>query len=354
MRQISIDLAAIRDNYAALRAEFAPAKVMAVVKANAYGHGMLEVAKALEAASVDAIGVADFGEAVSLRESGITARVMCWLLADDVDFPLAKKLDIELGISTFAQLERVVAGTKLHIKVDTGLGRNGFSPLDWDQLFEKLRGNQDVVGIFSHLANTSPADDLAQRNQFEAAIALAAQQSISFSERHLAATAGALSYPDFRYDMVRCGIGIYGLNPFEDSELPIALKPAMRASAQLINVKQVPKGHGVSYGYRFVTEEKCNLGLVPFGYAEGMPRISEGHFVSIQGKSYPVVGRVAMDQFVVNLGQDSCELGAEVVIFGDPAAQEPSADQLGTTAGTINYEIVTRIGGRANRVYLNR
>jgi len=354
MRHITIDLAAIRENYVLLKQEFAPAKVMAVVKANAYGHGMLEVAKTLDSAGVDAIGVADFAEAAALRDAGIRSRVMCWLLGEDVDYAKAGELGIELGISTFEQLDRINPGTKIHIKVDTGLGRNGFSPLVWGELFQRISGNADVVGIFSHLANTSSEEDLRQREQFEAAISMASEHGIEFAERHLAATAGAMSYPDFRYDMVRCGIGIYGLNPFEDKEPPLQLRPAMTASAQLINIKRVPAGQGVSYGYRYRTNSERNLGLVPFGYAEGMPRISEGHKVLIAGKLYLVVGRVAMDQFVVDLDQDEIELGTEVVIFGRADASQPTAEQLGQSAGTINYEIVTRIGGRAERVYLNR
>ena len=184
---------------------------------------------------------------------------------------------------------------------------------------------------------------------------MASRKGIEFRERHLAASAGALSYEDLRYDMVRCGIAVYGLNPYEDRELAgIELQPAMRALSQLVNVKKVPAGQGVSYGYRYVTERETNLGLVPFGYAEGMPRISVNHEVLIAGKLYPVVGRVAMDQFVVDLGSSEPAIGTQVVIFGNPQEGEPSAEALGESAGTINYEIVTRIGGRANRSYLGR
>jgi alanine racemase len=196
---------------------------------------------------------------------------------------------------------------------------------------------------------------LKQKRIFEDAISMASSKGIEFRERHLAASAGALSYEDLRYDMVRCGIAVYGLNPYEDRELAgIELQPAMRALSQLVNVKKVPAGQGVSYGYRYVTERETNLGLVPFGYAEGMPRISVNHEVLIAGKLYPVVGRVAMDQFVVDLGSSEPAIGTEVVIFGNPQEGEPSAEALGESAGTINYEIVTRIGGRANRSYLGR
>ena len=353
MRQIEVDLNAIRSNYAALREAFAPAKVMAVVKANAYGHGMIEVAKALDG-NVDALGVADLSEATALREAGIRARVMAWIISPKDDLQAAVANNIEFGVSTFDQLDRLPADAQFHIKIDTGLGRNGFSRLEFDQLFSRLQGTHPV-GIFSHLSNTSVSEDLKQKKLFEDAISMAAGRGVEFRERHLAASAGALSYEDLRYDMVRCGIAVYGLNPFEDRELDgIELQPAMRALSQLINVKKVPAGQGVSYGYRYVTERETNLGLVPVGYAEGMPRISLGHEVLISGKLFPVVGRVAMDQFVVDLGSSDPAIGTEVVIFGNPQAGEPSAEALGESAGTINYEIVTRIGGRATRSYLGR
>ena len=353
MRSIEIDLDAIRGNYATLRDKFGPAKVMAVVKANAYGHGMIEVARALEG-NVDAFGVADISEALALREAGIKARVMAWLIGPEDDLETAVANNIELGISTFAQLERLPKAASFHIKIDTGLGRNGFSKLDFEELFSRLV-DLKPVGIFSHLSNTSVSDDLKQKKIFDDAVALAQSKGINFEERHLAASAGALSYEDFRYDMVRCGIAVYGLNPFEDKELDgVALRPAMRVTSQLINVKRVPAGQGVSYGYRYVTERETNLGLVPFGYSEGMPRISVNHEVLIAGRLYPVVGRVAMDQFVVDLGSSEPEIGEEVVIFGAADRGEPTAEQLASSAGTVNYEIVTRIGGRATRSYLGR
>ena len=350
MRKITVDLSAIQRNYQTLKAQTS-SKVMAVIKANAYGHGMVEVAKTLEEISVDALGVADLSEAIALREAGVKSRVMCWILDPEADLAAARDLDIELGISTFEQLERLVPGTKIHIKVDTGLGRNGFSPLDWDRLFQSLKGTEPI-GIFSHLSNTSVSDDLKQKANFEKAISKAREHGISFQERHLAASAATLSYQDFHLDMVRCGIAIYGLNPFEDRQLEIELVPAMQVSAKLVNVKRVPAGQGVSYGYRYVTERETTLGVVPFGYGEGMPRISEGFEVAFGGKLYPVVGRVAMDQFVVDFGDANAKVGDEVFIFGPGSEGELSAEELGASAKSINYEIVTRIGGRAARNYI--
>lgn len=352
MRSIEVDLAVIRSNYQLLKNNFAPAKVMAVVKANAYGHGMLQVAKALESAGADALGVADVQEAIALRMSGINSRLVCWIVLPE-DLELAADHDIEVGISTFEQLAAATENNKLHIKLDTGLGRNGFSILELDQLIEQLAG-RELAGIFSHLSNTSEEEDRKQKEVFDQAVEKIRRSGVLIGERHLAASAASLSYPDFHYEMVRCGIAVYGLNPFEDKTLPLDLQPAMRLVAKLVNVKKVAAGQGVSYGYRYVTKQATTLGLVPVGYGEGMPRISVGHQVLIAGKLYPVVGRVAMDQFMVDLQGDEPVIGEDVVIFGSAARGEPTAEQLGESAQSINYEIVTRIGGRANRVYLNR
>jgi alanine racemase len=326
---------------------------MAVVKANGYGHGMHEVAQALEDISVDALGVADLDEAIALRAAGIKSRLMCWILSADDDFKVAAEQDIELGVSNFAVLEAALAANvkNIHIKVDTGLGRAGFAKTQWTEVFKKLSGK--TVGLFSHLANTSEEEDLGQEQLFLEAETLALASGVKISQRHLAATAGALSYPSMRYEMVRAGIGIYGLNPWEDREYSqYQLQPAMRAVCEVVNLKRVPAGQGVSYGYRYRTAQETTLALVPFGYSEGMPRIAVGAKVLIAGKQFEVSGRVAMDQFVVDIGDHEVSLGAEVVIFGDPAKGEPSAEDLGASAGTINYEVVTRIGGRAKRVYL--
>jgi alanine racemase len=353
MRSIQVDLAAIRSNYRQIKQQVAPAKVMAVVKANAYGHGMLEVAKTLDAIGADALGVADMREALKLRAAGIRARILAWIIQPQ-DLEPAARNQIEVGISTFQQLEAATEKNILHIKVDTGLGRNGFAQVDWDQLFSKLVGRTNVFGIFSHLSNTSGETDQRQRELFEEAIQRANSAGVSFSEKHLAASAAALGSSDFQYDMVRSGIAVYGLNPYVDRAVEVPLTPAMRVTAQLVNLKSVQAGQGVSYGYRYVTSQPTTLGLVPFGYGEGMPRISVGYHVLIGEKKYPVVGRVAMDQFVVDLAGDNYPPGQEVVIFGNGKLGEPTAEELGESSQSINYEIVTRIGGRAERSYINQ
>ena len=353
MREIHIDLARIQSNYKQLKALVAPSEVMAIVKANAYGHGMHEVAQALEEISADALGVADLEEAIALRAAGIKSRLMCWILSVEDDFAMAAEQDIELGVSNFEVLEAALAASvkNIHIKVDTGLGRAGFAKSQWSEVFQMLSGK--TIGIFSHLSNTSEAEDRKQEQLFLEAEAVALEAGVKISQRHLAATAGALSYPSMRYEMVRCGIGLYGLNPWDDRDYSqYQLQPVMRAVSEVVNLKRVLAGQGVSYGYRYRTDRETTLALVPFGYSEGMPRVAVGAKVLIAEKQFEISGRVAMDQFVVDVGDHKVELGSEVVIFGDPAKGEPTADDLGASAGTINYEIVTRIGGRAKRVYL--
>jgi len=352
MREIRVDLGRITHNYLALKDINSPAKVMAVVKANAYGHGMHEVAAALDSAGVDVLGVADLEEAFALRLAGIKAPLMCWILQPDEDFYQASAQNIELGISSLEVLINVLKtpDPKIHIKVETGLGRNGFLRSSWSEVFSQLEGKE--IGLFSHLSNTSMEDDQRQQEVFEEALNLAKASGVKVITAHLAATAGALSYPEMRYDMVRCGIGLYGLNPFEDKGFAeFGLQPAMKAVAKVANVKRVEAGQGVSYGYKFITSKPTTLALIPFGYYEGMPRVSVGAKVAINGVQYPVVGRVAMDQFLVDVGDAKIKIGDEAVVFGDKALGEPSADELGLSAGTINYEIVTRIGGRAKRVF---
>jgi alanine racemase len=353
MRRIEVDLGAIKHNYLEIKKRLAGKEVMAVVKANAYGHGMHEVASALEEIGVDALATADLDEALELRLAGLTSRIMCWLVLPSDNFSAAQQLNIEIGVSNFEVLEAVAPNQEIHLKVDTGLGRNGFVKADWERAFE-IASNKNVIGLFTHLANTSLSEDLKQRNKFDEAIALAKSKGMSNFQTHLAASAAALAYDEFDYDMARVGLLLYGQNPFEDSELgEISLRPAMRAVAKVAGFKRVQAGQGISYGYRYVAERATNLVLVPFGYGEGMPRISEGAEVQIAGKNYPVVGGIAMDQFVVEVGDDQIPLGEDVVIFGDPSIGEPSVDALAQSAKTINYEIITRIGGRAKRVFLD-
>ena len=368
MRELIIDLDAVAANLQTMRALVGNALVCGVVKANAYGHGMIEVAKKLEAAGADYLGVADVTEALELRDAGIDLPILAWLHDPRESFVPAVDAGIELGLANLEQLERVATAAqhlgrvaRVHLKVDTGLGRNGSSEAEWPELLKTAHGLVaegfiQVVGIFSHLSCTSEADDLRQIARFDVAVEQARAAGIEFELRHLTASDGSIKYPQAHYDMVRIGVALYGLSPFtENTSADFGLRPAMTATALVTQVKRVAAGEGVSYGYLHRTVAESNLALVAVGYAEGLPRDASGNAqVSIKGKKYSILSRIAMDQFVLDVGDDDVVAGDTVTIFGDPAAGVPSADDLASAGDSINYEIVTRMGGRFKRIYLGR
>ena len=367
LREARIDLSAIAANVATLRAATAPAKVMAVVKAGGYGHGSLEVARAAIDGGADWLGVVDVDEAIALRSAGITAPLLAWLHGAETSFDAAIAAGVDLGLSSLDQLDRVASAAasagviaNVQLKLDTGLGRNGIEQSECAAVFARAAEHESsgalrVRGLFSHLANAGADEDAEQVRRFDALLADAASAGLTPELRHLAATAGALRVPEARYDLVRLGIGVYGLSPFDDaSSAELGLRPAMELSASIASIKRVPAGSGVSYGFTYRTETETTLALVPLGYADGIPRhASNLGPVSINGITYRVAGRVAMDQIVVDLGSDDAAVGDRAILFGDPANGVPSADDWAVAADTINYEIVTRIGPRVIRTYTN-
>jgi alanine racemase len=367
MRKLTIDLNNVAHNLDTMRklvnSSGKKVKVMGVVKADAYGHGMVQVARKIEAEGVDYLGVADLSEAQTLRAAGLTSRILAWLHDPQDDFVSAIKHDIDVAVSSQEQLLRVVTAAQeagkpcqIHIKVDTGLGRNGVTIDELDPLLLETKeavakGLVQTVGIFSHLSSTGVKEDLVQIERFEQALAMAAKAGVEFELRHLTASDGTLSYPQAHYDMIRTGIALYGLSPFSDNRAAeFGLKPVMCAEATVVQTKRVQAGEGVSYGYMYRTTKETTLALVPIGYAEGLPRNASGKAqVLINDKLYTIQSRIAMDQFVVDVGDDSVSPGDRVVIFGDCG---PTADDLANAADTINYEIVTRIGSRFNREFI--
>lgn len=364
MRKIAVDLGAIEANFKQLRA-FTPAKIMVIVKADAFGHGLIEVSKRLEICGVDMLATADLDEALQLRASGVKTPLLAWLHAPSTDFSPAIQNDIQIGLSSIQGLEKVAlsvdaAGVKakIHLKVDTGLGRNGAVLADWSPLVEaaiehQRKGLIELVGVFSHLSGTSQEEDLKQLVLFNEAVAKAQDLGASFQIRHLAASLATLRDSRFHLDMVRVGIALYGLDPNPTTHVEdFGLVPAMRVTSEVVSVKRVPAGHGVSYGYLHITDKPATLALVPFGYAEGLPRVATGRAsVLLNGKRYLIQGRIAMDQFVLDVGDDDVNVGDEVVIVGRGDHGEPTAEELAAASDTINYEIVTRMGGRARREF---
>ncbi|MBG6239046.1 alanine racemase [Mycetocola sp. CAN_C7] len=362
-RQAQIDLDAVTANIRHLRAIIGTPHVIAVVKADAYGHGAVPVARAALAGGADWLGTADIDEALALRAAGIDAPLLCWLHPAGADFAAALAGSIDLGVSSAAQLAEIAdaagpATAQVHLKLDTGLSRNGIAEADWEATFAhaselERAGKIAVRGIFSHLSNASATDDRAALGVFTRGLALADAAGLTPDLVHLAATAAAIDMPDTRFNTVRIGIGMYGLSPFDDrSSAALGLTPVMTLSAQVAAVRRVAAGSGVSYDYTYRTTDESTLVLVPLGYADGIPRQASGAgIVSIGGHHFRVAGRIAMDQFVVDVGNCAVAVGDEVVVFGDPAVGVASASDWATAAGTINYEIVTRIGSRVQRRY---
>jgi alanine racemase len=365
-----VDLGAVKANVEALRAR-TTAEVLAVVKADGYGHGLLPSARAAVAGGATWLGTALLEEALALRAAGITRpRVLAWLLGPGERWADALRADVDVSISATWALAGVVAAARevgtparVHLKVDTGLSRGGAAESDWPDLVDAARkaeadGTVKVVGVWSHFAYAdAPGHETIRRQAggFARALEIAEEAGLRPEVRHLANSAATLTAPEHHYDLVRPGLAVYGLSPVPDVAGPAAygLRPAMRLSAGLVLVKRVPAGSGVSYGHAYTTERETTLGLVPLGYADGIPRnASSVGPVLAAGRRRTVAGRVCMDQLVLDLGDDAAEPGDEVVLFGPGDGGEPTAQDWADATGTISYEIVTRVGPRVPRVYV--
>ncbi|MGW5865962.1 alanine racemase [Streptomyces sp. NPDC055239] len=365
-----IDLAALRANVRTLRAHAPGAAFMAVVKADAYGHGMVPCAKAAIEAGATWVGTATPEEALALRAAGIGGRVMCWLWTPGGPWREGIEAGLDMSVSALWALREVASAARtvgrtarIQLKADTGLGRGGCMPADWPELVSQAlqaeaEGLVRVTGIWSHFAcadepgHPSIAPQLAL---FREMVAAAEERGIRPEVRHIANSPGTLTLPETHFDLVRPGIAMYGISPSPEvgTSEEFGLRPVMTLSASLALVKHVPGGHGVSYGHHYVTPGETTLGLVPVGYGDGIPRHASGTGpVLVGGKLRTIAGRVAMDQFVVDLGGDEPPVGSEAVLFGPGDRGEPTAEDWAQAAGTIAYEIVTRIGSRVPRVHV--
>ncbi|MFE1444925.1 alanine racemase [Streptomyces olivaceoviridis] len=367
-----IDLGALRANVRALRARAEGAALMAVVKSDGYGHGAVPCARAALAAGASWLGTATAEEALALRAAGLPGRILCWLWVPGGPWRQAIEADIDVSLSGMWALREVVdaaraAGrtARVHLKADTGLGRNGCQPgEDWAELVgaalrAEAEGLVRVTGVWSHFACADEPGHpsvAAQLTRFREMLAYAEEQGVRPEVRHIANSPATLTLPESHFDLVRTGIALYGVSPSPELGTPadFGLRPVMTLSASLALVKRTPAGHGVSYGHHYVTPGETTLGLVPVGYADGIPRHASGTGpVLVGGKWRTIAGRVAMDQFVVDLGGDEPPVGSEAVLFGPGDRGEPTAEDWAQACGTIAYEIVTRIGTRVPRVYVN-
>ncbi|MGW1127086.1 alanine racemase [Streptomyces sp. NPDC002526] len=365
-----IDLAALRANVRVLRARAAGAQLMAVVKADAYGHGAVPCARAAREAGAAWLGTATPQEALALRAAGIDGPMLCWLWTPGGPWREAIEADIDVSVSGMWALREVTEAAaaagrtaRIHLKADTGLGRAGCQPADWPELVAAARtaeraGTLRVTGLWSHFACADEPGHpsiTAQLDTFRDMVAYAEKAGVEPEVRHIANSPATLTVPESHFDLVRTGIAMYGISPSPElgTSADFGLRPVMTLAASVALVKQVPAGHGISYGHHYTTPRETTLALVPLGYADGIPRHASGRGpVLVGGVRRTIAGRVAMDQFVVDLDGDEVAAGSEAVLFGPGDRGEPSAEDWAEAAGTIAYEIVTRIGARVPRVHL--
>ncbi|WP_197497654.1 alanine racemase [Mycobacterium sp. 1274756.6] len=366
--EAAIDLGAIAHNIGVLREKAGSAQVMAVVKADGYGHGAAAVARAAVGAGAAELGVATIDEALALRADGVTAPVLAWLHRPGTDFAPALAADVGVGISSVSQLDALLdAVTRtgrtaaVTVKVDTGMNRNGARAAEFPQLLDALRraAADDAVrlrGLMSHLACADepdhPSNNL-QAQRFSELLELTADHGVRFEVAHLANSPATMTRPDLAYDLVRPGIAVYGLSPLPHLG-DLGLIPAMTLKTTVVLVRPLAAGEGVSYGQTWIADRDTTVALLPIGYADGVFRPLSGRFeVLINGRRRRSVGRVCMDQFVVDLGPGPVDVaeGDEAILFGPGRDGEPLAQDWADTLGTIHYEVVTSPRGRVTRTY---
>lgn len=367
LREAVVDLDAVRSNVELLGRHSGSAGVMAVVKADAYGHGLVPCARAALDGGATWLGVALLDEAFALRAAGVTAPVLAWLLGPGERWAEAVAADVDLSVAAEWVLDEVVAAARsqgrparVHLKIDTGLSRGGAAASQWPGLVAAARraesdGAVRVVGVWSHFAYAdAPGHPTIDRQlaEFRDALAVVETAGLRPEVRHLANSAAVLTRPDTRFDLTRPGLAVYGLSPVPETATAarLGLRPAMTLHARFVLVKPVPAGEGVSYGHTYTTTSDTRLGLLPVGYADGIPRhASNVGPLLVAGRRAHVAGRVCMDQVVVDLGDAGVAVGDEAVLFGPGDSGEPTVQEWADAADTIAYEIVTRIGPRVVR-----
>lgn len=361
---VEINLSRLTANYHAIAHAVAPAKVLPILKANAYGHGLLEVARHMVGLGAPYLGVAFLEEGILLREQGITAPILVLggILGNQV--PLFLRYGLTLTASSVEKLAHVNTAAqqmgvraKVHLKIDTGMERIGVHYYNAAQLLEAALACEfcEVEGIYSHFANADAADlsySLEQIRRFEQVLAFYEQRGIPHPAlRHMANSGGILQLPQSHYDMVRAGILLYGVYPSAEVRRTVAVQPVLAWKSRVVYFKVVLPGHPVSYGSTWQSDKPTRVVTVPVGYGDGYFRAMSGKAaVLIAGKRYPVVGRICMDQLMVDIGMDSAYNNDEVVLVGESGGATITCEDLAEWAGTIPYEILTNINTRVSRV----
>jgi alanine racemase len=359
---VEVNLKAIVNNISLIKSKTS-AQILAVIKADAYGHGLIPVAKCAIDAGATWLGVALLEEAIALRDAGVNAPIISWLTPPSSDFKKAIELDIDLAIPSLKHLELVLAAGKalgkkprVHIEVDTGMTRGGLLG-EWPEFLIAIKGaDLEVVGFWSHFARADEPNEIANQNQvsdFESKLAQLQDIGITPKYVHLANSAAALTNTSAHKNIIRLGIAMYGLSPDVTTlgtSLELELEPAMTLKAEIHLVKRVPAGSPVGYGGTQLTSSDTKLAIIAMGYADGIPRnTSSAAGIFVAGRKAAIIGRVSMDQFVVDLGADSNAVTGDIAEVFGPLGY--SIDDWAAASGTINYEIVTRIAARVPRIY---
>jgi alanine racemase len=354
---LRVDLGAVTANVHTIKSRTA-GKLMAVVKADGFGHGQVDVARAALAGGATRLGVTSIDEARPLRAAGLTQPILSWLNPPDADFAAAVRMGIELGVPGLDHLDaiaRTAPGARIHLQLDTGMGRDGAEPAQWGQLCRTARraerqGRLRVVGIMGHLPcadRPGHAANARGRNRFAWGLRVARAAGLRPADHHLAATAATLSDPLSHHTMSRIGAGLVGI----DESGTVRLRPALTLTAPLVTIRSVPAGTPVGYGHTWTAARATRLGLIPVGYADGLPRLASHRAeVWVAGTRRPVAGRISMDMTVIDLGPDTpVSVGDPVTVFGPGEHGEPTAAQWAGWAETLEHEIVTGLSARLNR-----
>ncbi|HEX5630663.1 MAG TPA: alanine racemase [Acidimicrobiia bacterium] len=349
---VEVDLEAVRHNVRALAGVIAPAMLCAVVKADGYGHGDVPVAEAAVDAGAAWLAVALLEEGVRLREAGVDAPILLLSEPPLTDAPEVVRWNLTPTVyrADFVRALRAAGAERVQVKVDTGMHRVGVAPPALPHLVEVCRAaGVTVDAIWTHFAVSEEVGDftIAQTAAFDEAVA-----GMDIPMTHLANTAGGILYPEARRDMVRIGIGIYGIHPGPATRARVGLQPAMRIVSRVGYVQRLAAGDRPSYGRRRALDGDSNVVTVPIGYADGFPRgLSDRGQVLVGGRRHPLAGTVTMDQIVVDVGVMAVEVGDEVVLIGRQGDEEITADEWAGLLGTIAYEVVCQIGPRLPRRY---
>ena len=360
---VEVNLPQLAANFNAIRKHVASSNVIPVVKANAYGHGAVLVAQAALEAGASWCGVARVEEALELRQAGLDCPLLLLGYTPEARYKEMIAQRVSMTVWEIKQIENISAAAsqmgqeaKLHLKVDTGMSRLGADPEIALDLFRRAAHlpNIRMEGLFTHFARADEADPTptnAQEKTFRALVARLDAAGFKTQQIHAANSAASLTRPNAYFDCVRVGIAMYGLNPSSECPLPPAFRPALTWKSVLSQVKTMPSGRGISYGHKYITSREERIGTIPVGYADGFRR-GQGNQVLIGGRKIPVVGRVTMDQMMVQLDSlPDASAGDEVVLLGSQGENSITAEEIADRWGTINYEVICGIAHRVPRIY---